>query len=167
MRDRVIPFGVAAVILVLDQITKSFIKAHVSAWQSLTVIPGFFNIVHAENPGMAFSLLADASGVWRNVVLIGLSFSVAGFIAALLIRSGPSQHWLVRGGLALVLGGAMGNLYDRAVHGTVTDFVEIYAGAHFFPAFNVADSAISVGAVLLIIDMWRTRERPGRVVNVP
>src|SRR5277367_1750940 len=157
MLERLFPFAIAAAILLLDQITKGVVKAHVSTWQTLIVIPGFFNIVHAENPGMAFSLLADASGVWRNVVLIGLSFSVAGFIAALLIRSGPSQHWLVRGGLALVLGGAMGNLYDRAVHGTVTDFVEIYAGAHFFPAFNVADSAISVGAVLLIIDMWRTR----------
>lgn len=167
MLDRVIPFGVAALILVLDQITKNLIKAHVSAWQSLTVIPGFFNIVHAENPGMAFSLLADASGLWRNVVLIGLSFSVAGFIAVLLARRGAAQHWLVRMGLALVLGGALGNLYDRAVHGTVTDFVEIYAGTHFFPAFNVADSAISVGAALLILDMWRTRERPGQVVNVP
>jgi signal peptidase II len=69
--------------------------------------------------------------------------------------------------LALVLGGALGNLYDRAVYGTVTDFVEIYAGTHFFPAFNVADSAVSVGAALLILDMWRTRERPERVVNVP
>jgi len=66
-----------------------------------------------------------------------------------------------------VLGGALGNLYDRAVYGTVTDFVEIYAGTHFFPAFNVADSAVSVGAALLILDMWRTRERPERVVNVP
>ena len=167
MRDRVIPFGVSLAILVLDQITKNLINAHVSAWQSLTVIPGFFNIVHAENPGMAFSLLADASGMWRNVLLIGLSLSVAGSIAVLLARSGPSQHWLVRMGLALVLGGALGNLYDRALHGTVTDFVEIYAGTHFFPAFNVADSAISVGAALLILDMWRTRERPGQVVNVP
>lgn len=167
MLDRVKPFGVSIVILVLDQITKSLIKAHVSAWQSLTVIPGLFNIVHAENPGMAFSLLADASGAWRKVVLLGLAFSVASFVAVLLLRGGPSQHWLVRMGLALVLGGALGNLYDRVVYGTVTDFVEIYAGTHFFPAFNVADSAVSVGAALLILDMWRTRERPERVVNVP
>jgi signal peptidase II len=167
MLDRALPFAVAAVILVLDQITKNLIKAHVSAWQTLVVIPGFFNIVHAENPGMAFSLLADASGLWRNILLIGLSFSVAGFISILLLRGGATQHWLVRLGLALVLGGALGNLYDRAVHGTVTDFVEIYAGTHFFPAFNVADSAISVGAALLILDIWRTRERSGEVVNVP
>ncbi|HME05839.1 MAG TPA: signal peptidase II [Bryobacteraceae bacterium] len=167
MRDRMLPFALAASILVLDQITKGLIKAHVPAWQTLIVIPGFFNIVHAENPGMAFSLLADASGLWRNVLLIGLSFSVAGFITVLLVRGGPTQHWLVRLGLSLVLGGALGNLYDRAVHGTVTDFVEVYAGSHFFPAFNVADSAISVGAVLLILDMWRAREKSGQVVNVP
>jgi len=167
MFDRVIPFAVSAAILVLDQITKSLIKAHVSAWQTLTVIPGLFNIVHAENPGMAFSLLADASGLWRNVLLIGLAVCVTGFVAVLLVRGGHTQHWLVRLGLALVLGGALGNLYDRALHGTVTDFVEIYAGTHFFPAFNVADSAISVGAALLILDIWRTRERSGQVVNVP
>lgn len=167
MLDRVIPFALAAVILVIDQITKNLIKAHVSAWQTLVVVPGFFNIVHAENPGMAFSLLADASGLWRNVLLIGLSFSVAGFIAILLLRGGTAQHWLVRFGLSLVLGGALGNLYDRAAHGTVTDFVEVYVGTHFFPAFNVADSAISVGAALLIVDIWRTRERPKQVVNVP
>ncbi len=167
MRDRMPPFAVAAAILVLDQITKGLIKAHVPVWQTLIVIPGFLNIVHAENPGMAFSLLADASGLWRTVLLIGLSFVVAGFITVLLLRGGPTQHWLVRYGLSLVLGGALGNLFDRAVHGTVTDFVEIYVGTHFFPAFNVADSAISVGAVLLILDMWRAREKSGQVVNVP
>jgi signal peptidase II len=167
MLERLFPFAIAAAILLLDQITKGVIKAHVSTWQTLIVIPGFFNIVHAENPGMAFSLLADATGLWRNVLLIGLSLAVAGFIALLLLRGGVAQHWLVRAGLALVLGGALGNLYDRAVHGTVTDFVEVYAGTHYFPAFNVADSAISVGAAFLILDMWRTRERRSQVVDVP
>jgi len=92
---------------------------------------------------------------------------VTGFIATLLLRGGGGQHWLIRGGLALVLGGALGNLYDRAAYGTVTDFIEVYAGVHYFPAFNVADSAISVGAALLILDMWRTRERRPQVVDVP
>lgn len=162
MMDRLIPFLIAASVLALDQITKWLIKTHVTAWDTLPVIPNFFNIVHAENPGVAFGLLADASGAWRDTILIGLSASVLVFISTLLlrpVRAGIARNWMVRIGLALVLGGALGNLYDRIVNGTVTDFVEVYAGGHYFPAFNVADSCITVGAGLLLLDMWRGRER--------
>lgn len=162
MLDRLIPFLIAASVLALDQVTKSLIKTHVTAWDTLTVIPKFFNIVHAENPGAAFGLLADASGAWRDTILIGLSTAVLLFISTILLRpvkSGIARNWLVRTGLALVLGGALGNLYDRVVNGTVTDFVEVYAGTHYFPAFNVADSCITIGAGLLLLDMWRGRER--------
>jgi signal peptidase II len=161
MRDRLIPFLIAALVLALDQLTKWQIKAHVTAWDTLTVIPKFFNIVHAENPGVAFGLLADASGAWRDTILIGLSAAVLLFISSILLRpvhSGIARNWMVRIGLALVLGGALGNLFDRIVNGTVTDFVEVYAGTHYFPAFNVADSSITVGAGLLLLDMWRGRE---------
>ena len=147
--------------------TKGMIKAHLSAWDTLTVIPKFFNIVHAENPGVAFGFLAEASGAWRNILLIGLSVIVLVFISTLLwrpLQNGIAQSWMVRIGLALVLGGALGNLYDRVVHGTVTDFVEVYAGNHYFPAFNVADSSITVGAGLLLLDMWRSRERKRETV---
>ena len=159
--DRLVPFLIATSVFTLDRITKVVIKEHLSAWDTLTVIPRFFNIVHAENPGVAFGFLADVSGAWRNIVLIGLSVAVLVFISTLLWRPWQStaQSWLVRVGLALVLGGALGNLYDRVVNGTVTDFVEVYAGNHYFPAFNVADSSITVGAGLLLLDMWRSRER--------
>ena len=160
--DRFIPFLIATAVFGLDRITKGIIKEHLSAWDTLTVIPRFFNIVHAENPGVAFGFLADVSGAWRNIVLIGLSVVVLVFISTLLWRpwqSSIAQSWLVRVGLALVLGGALGNLYDRVANGTVTDFVEVYAGNHYFPAFNVADSSITVGAGLLLLDMWRSRER--------
>jgi signal peptidase II len=155
---RLVPFALAAGVVLLDRITKGIIKSHIGLWdRPVTVIPGCFNIVHTENPGIAFGLLADASGLWRNVLLIGFASVVLLVITIILLRGGHSV--VLRSGLALVLGGAFGNLYDRIVHGSVTDFIEVYAGQHYFPAFNVADSAISVGAGLLLLDMWLTRER--------
>lgn len=159
MPYRLIPFAIAFSIFVFDRITKNIIKTHVTPWETLRVVPGFFNIVHAENPGVAFGLLADSTSAWRNVFLIGLSVTVLVFIMTLLWRGRGPENWLLRIGLALVLGGALGNLFDRVVNGTVTDFVEVYSGRHFFPAFNVADSAISIGAALLLLDMWRGRNK--------
>ena len=125
--------------------------------ETLRVIPGFFNIVHAENPGVAFGFLAEGDSIWRNFFLIGLSATVLIFITVLLWKARGTETWLLRIGLALILGGASGNLCDRVLTGTVTDFAEVYAGQHFFPAFNVADSGISIGAALLLLDMWRGR----------
>lgn len=157
MSPRTLPFSIAAVVFLLDRLTKSWVRGRVGAFDIHRVIPGFFNIVHTENPGAAFSLLADASGAWRSVFLIGLSATVAVFIAVMLWRG--AEAGLVRAGLALVLGGALGNLFDRVVSGTVTDFLELYYGTYYFPAFNVADSAISIGAGLLLIDMIRGRSK--------
>jgi signal peptidase II len=157
MNYRTVPFAIAFGILVLDRISKLIIQTHVSALETLRVIPGFFNIVHAENPGVAFGFLAESESAWRTVFLIGLSASVLIFITTLLWKARGNESWFLRVGLALVLGGAAGNLYDRVLTGTVTDFVEVYAGQHFFPAFNVADSAISIGAALLLLDMWQGR----------
>jgi signal peptidase II len=159
--SRALPFLIAAVIFVFDRWTKGLIKAHFGAWDSLVIIPGFFNIVHSENPGVAFGILSDATGIWRTIFLIGLSAAVLVFIIAMLLK--PSSNVLVRTGLALIMGGAFGNLFDRVVNGTVTDFVELYAGRHYFPAFNVADSAITIGAGLLLLDMLR--QRPEAVVT--
>jgi signal peptidase II len=157
MRYRLFPFLIGAAVVVLDRLTKGIVKAHLSAFDSITVIPGFFNIVHTENPGIAFGMLSNASGAWRGVLLIGFSVAVLIAICTVLLR-GQLDAWL-RAALGFILGGAFGNLYDRIVNGTVTDFVEVHAGQHYFPAFNVADSAITVGACLLLLDMWRARER--------
>jgi|HubBroStandDraft_5_1064220.scaffolds.fasta_scaffold210245_1 signal peptidase II len=154
---RLSPFLIAALVVLLDRLTKTIIKTHISAFDSLTVIPGVFNIVHTENPGIAFGMLSNASGAWRNVVLVGFSTAVLIAISTILLRG--HMDVVLRTGLAFVLGGAFGNLYDRIVNGMVTDFVEVHAGQHYFPAFNVADSAITVGACLLLFDMWRARER--------
>jgi signal peptidase II len=156
---RVSPFVIAFCILLLDYISKSFVRLHMALMDMLTVIPGYFNIVHAENPGIAFSLLAEARGFWRDALLIGFSAVVLIAISAFLIRDTQgSQSRMLRTGLGLILGGALGNLVDRVAHGTVTDFVEVHWAQHYFPAFNVADSAITIGACLLLLDMWRTRE---------
>jgi signal peptidase II len=159
MRTRLVPFLIAAAIVVLDRFTKGIIKAHISVFDSITVIPGLLNIVHTENPGIAFGMLANAPGAWRSVLLIGFSVAVLIAISTVLLRSALQLNAWIRIALGFILGGAFGNLYDRIVNGTVTDFVEAHAGQHYFPAFNVADSAITVGACLLLLDMWWARER--------
>jgi len=159
MRRRLFPFLIAAIVVVLDRVSKNIIRAHFSPVDSLTVIPGLFNIVHTENPGIAFGMLSNATGAWRDVLLIGFSVAVLIAISTVLLRPASQLNAWLRAALGLILGGAFGNLYDRIVNGTVTDFVEAHAGQHYFPAFNVADSAITVGACLLLLDMWRARER--------
>ncbi len=160
MGHRLFPFALAALIVLLDRITKWIVKMNISLWDPpRVVIPSFFNIVHTENPGIAFGMLADTSSPWRGVLLIGFSVAVLVVITIVLLKQGAAHSQFLRMGLALVLGGAFGNLYDRIVTGSVTDFVEVHAGMHFFPAFNVADSAIFCGACLLLLDMWHGRER--------
>lgn len=151
------PFLIALVVFVLDQVSKWAIKAQLTAWDTIHVIPGFFNIVHAENRGVAFGFLSAASGPVRGIVLVGVAAAVLVYVTVLLWRGRTRENVVLTVALALVLGGAMGNLYDRLVRGTVTDFVEVYAGDHYFPAFNVADSAISIGGALLVLDMLRSR----------
>jgi len=162
MNQRFVPFAIAASVFLLDRITKSIVKAHFAASDTLlVVIPNFFNIVHTENPGIAFGLLTDAPGWWRDALLIGFSSAVLIGISTMLLKSGMSglQGATMRTALGLVLGGASGNLFDRIMSRTVTDFLEFHAGqSYFFPAFNVADSAIFCGACLLLLDMWRSRE---------
>ena len=146
----------------LDRLTKWIIRTRVSPWDNLTVIPGFFSIVHTENRGAAFGILSDSTSEWRTILLIALSLAVMAFITMLLVqpgRGGMASTLALRIGLALVLGGALGNVYDRVHTGAVTDFLEFYYRQYQFPAFNVADSAITTGAGLLLLDMWLGRRR--------
>jgi signal peptidase II len=146
--------GLIPGIFALDWLTKRWIERNVSFWDSHAVIPGFFSIVHAQNRGTAFSLLADAPDAVRGVVLIGLS-GVVTLIVAWMFRSAllkPETYSAAgRLALALVLGGALGNLYDRILRGSVTDFLLVYYRDWQWPVFNVA-------AVLLLIDLWRQKE---------
>lgn len=162
MNLRTLSLAIAAMIFALDRVTKLWIEGTVSLWDSYHVIPGFFNIVHTKNKGAAFGMFAESDSPFRTALLIAVSFSVLLFIMYVILRpgkSGFSGSTLTTIGLALVMGGALGNIYDRVLHGEVTDFLEFYSGAWRFAAFNIADSAISVGAGLLILDMWRTRKQ--------
>jgi signal peptidase II len=151
---------IAATVFAFDRITKVWIERNVALFDSFHVIPGFFDIVHTKNKGAAFGMFAEGDSQIRTFLLIGVSLAVLLFISAMLLRPSRSGAAVTRTtltGLSLVMGGALGNLYDRVVYGEVTDFLEFYQGAYRFAAFNIADSAITVGAGLLILDVWLTR----------
>lgn len=151
--------AIIAAIVLLDRVTKLYIQANFSPLDTIEVIPGVFNIVHAENPGAAFSMLADAPLAIRRAVLIGLSGAVMAIVGYLLFRpERAGETPLTRIGLTLVLGGALGNFWDRVFIGTVTDFLQVFIGPYEYPSFNVADSAVFCGAVLLFFDIWRSRK---------
>jgi len=159
MSSRLQPVAIILAVVLLDRITKIYIRMRVSPWDMFAVIPGFFNIVHTENPGAAFGVFSDSNSPWRGLFLVGVSLVVMSIIGALLwrpARFGGADTALLRTGLALVFGGAAGNLWDRMLQGTVTDFLQLFFGSYEFPSFNVADSAITIGAGLLLLDLWKS-----------
>jgi signal peptidase II len=150
----------SAAVVLLDRITKLYIQHALSPFDNVSVIPDLLRIVHVENPGAAFGVLAEGNPAFRGLILIGVSFLVMCLVvAALWMRSVTDEALVNFLALGAILGGAGGNLYDRIVHGTVTDFIEVFHGTWSFPAFNVADSAITVGAACLVLS---TLFRPGQ-----
>jgi signal peptidase II len=147
--------GVAAIVILIDQFTKTLILGAFANGGSHTV-SAFFNIVRVHNTGAAFSFLAGAAG-WQRWFFIGLGVAAALFIVWML-RSHAGQR-LFSWALALILGGAIGNVIDRLLHGYVVDFIQVHYANAYFPSFNVADSAITVGAALLIVDELRRVRR--------
>jgi signal peptidase II len=143
--------ALSAALALLDLATKAWMSAHFQHGEVLRVT-GFFNLVLAHNPGAAFSFLADAGG-WQRWLFTGLTIVISVVLVTMLART-RGNPWL-SAALALVLGGALGNLYDRVTLGYVVDFVQLHAGGYYFPAFNVADSAITVGVLVLIADSLR------------
>jgi len=145
-------------VVVLDRVSKLFIRASYAQWDVTVVIPRVFNIVHAENPGAAFSMLAEAPPMVRAVLLVGVSVLVMGIVGVMLWRLPKNAGALISTSLALVFGGALGNLWDRVFRGSVTDFLQVFIGSYEFPAFNVADSAITIGATLLVLELLRSKK---------
>lgn len=146
----------AAILLVLaDQATKYAIEATVALHESIPLIEGFFAITHVRNPGAAFGILAGASETWRLVFLVAVTLVIMGGIIIYLERHRDAGKTLTAG-LTLILGGAAGNLIDRIGQGEVIDFLDFHIAGWHWPAFNVADAAITIGAALLIIDMLRS-----------
>ncbi|BAU72540.1 signal peptidase II [Metapseudomonas furukawaii] len=146
-----------ALVFVLDQATKWFFESELNLYQQIVVIPDYFSWTLAYNTGAAFSFLADSSG-WQRWLFALIALVVSGVLVVWLKRLKPEETWLAVA-LALVLGGALGNLYDRVVLGHVVDFILVHwQNRWYFPAFNLADSAITVGAVMLALDMFKTKK---------
>jgi signal peptidase II len=141
--------ALSALVIALDQLTKYFAVELLEPYKAQAVIPGVLNWTLAYNAGAAFSFLHDAGG-WQRWLFTVLAIAVSAVLVIWLRRTDRGE-WRTALPLALVIGGALGNLIDRARFGQVTDFIEVYYQQWSWPAFNVADSAISVGAVLLIL----------------
>jgi signal peptidase II len=148
-------FGLAAAIIAADQLVKWIVLARFAPGEGLAVTP-FFNLVLVFNKGAAFSFLAREAG-WQTPLLVGFALVAAGIVSVLIVRS-PEKN-LLRAALALILGGALGNVIDRLRFGHVVDFLDFHAAGWHFPAFNVADSAITIGAALLILDGFVFHEK--------
>ena len=155
-------FAAALALFGLDRWSKLAIEDSLPLYSSKPLIPGFFDLVHTRNTGMAFSMLHDAGPLVSQWLLPGLSAVAVIFSFGLLWRTDLSDKRLLTG-LTLVLAGAAGNLYDRAVYGFVVDFLDVYVAGWHWPAFNVADACITIGAGVLLLDaVWKSEPSGGR-----
>lgn len=162
---RAMMYGLAAAVFAIDRLTKWIIETRVSFYDNHVVIPGFFDIVHSENQGAAFGLFAQSTSELRTVLLIG--FSVVALVALVVMLWRTSRlDRKTAVALALILGGAMGNVFDRVRWGTVTDFLLFYIGSYQWPAFNAADSAIVIGSGLLLLDFLKFKRQPAHTHDV-
>jgi signal peptidase II len=145
-------FLLALFVVLLDRWTKRLVAAHIAMYTHIQVIPGFFRITHTEKTGAAFSLFADSPSHWKTAMLI--SFSVVAMIVVSVLLWKQSRALTMTGiALSLILGGALGNLWDRVASGRVVDFLLFYVKTYQWPVFNLADSAIVVGASLLVLEI--------------
>ena len=150
-------------VLVIDQVSKAHFEGSLEMFQQIVVIPDYFSWTLAYNTGAAFSFLADGGG-WQRWLFALIAVVVSAVLVVWLKRLGRDDTWLAVA-LALVLGGALGNLYDRIALGHVIDFILVHwQNRHYFPAFNFADSAITVGAIMLALDLFKSK-KTGETVN--
>ena len=149
----------ALAVLAADQASKFAVDRLMLPGSSRVIIPGMLNLIHTSNPGVAFGLFADSDMPWRAPMLIVFSAAVIGLIVWMLV-TGRAGGWPGRSGMTLILGGAVGNVLDRVLHHSVTDFIDFYIGTHHWYTFNLADSAIVVGAGLVILELLRDWRHP-------
>jgi signal peptidase II len=140
---------IGGLIVIIDQLTKFFIVKQLPLHHTVAVVSGFFNIIHIKNPGGAFGLLADLSPGMRTFVFLFISSLAVGLILYFYLKTPRTQTWLAVA-FALIFGGAVGNLIDRIRFGVVTDFLDFYISKYHWPAFNVADSVISIGIGIFV-----------------
>ena len=158
-------FIIAAIVLLMDRIAKWAVASNIPLRDSVVVIPGVFRLTHVQNPGAAFGLFAESSAQWKVGALVTFSVIALVIVSALLWKNSHSLSTTTIG-LSLILGGAMGNLWDRMVSGHVVDFLDFYLGTYHWPAFNVADSAIVIGSCLLLLDFVKFKRQPAHTQNV-
>jgi len=144
--------GLSAFVMITDQITKQLVISQLQLYEPVAIMP-FLNFTLIYNTGAAFSFLNQAGG-WQRWLFVGLTVIVSSLLLVWLYRLSDERRWLACA-LSLILGGALGNLWDRLSLGYVVDFIDVYYGPWHWPAFNVADAAISVGAVMLLLDTFR------------
>lgn len=144
--------ALACLAIVLDQLTKIYFNTNYYYGEVREVIPGFFNFTLVYNPGAAFSFLADAGG-WQKYLFTLLAFVVVGWLGQGIWRRRFST--LMNIAAALIIGGALGNVFDRWQHGHVVDFLQFYYRSWYYPSFNIADTCICIGAALMVIDSFR------------
>lgn len=150
---------IALVVVLLDRWTKHLVARRISLYSHIQIIPGFFRLTHTENTGAAFSLFADSTAPWKTGLLI--AFSVAALlVVSILLWKNHHTHVATGIGLSLILGGALGNLWDRLARGRVVDFLLFYVKRYQWPVFNLADSAIVIGAGLLVIEILFAKSNP-------
>ncbi len=147
--------SLSLVVLLLDQASKLWVDATMRLYQTIEIIP-FFQFTYLRNSGAAFSFLSDAGG-WQRWFFVTLAVIISIVIVVWVLRLPAKNRWLAVA-LALVLGGALGNLIDRIAYGYVIDFIDLYYQDWHWPAFNIADSAISIGVVMMLLDMFRAEE---------
>ena len=146
------------IVVLLDRWTKRVVAARIPMFTHIQIIPGFFRLTHTENTGAAFSLFADSPSHWKTGLLIGFSVIAMVIVSVLLWRQ-ASALTITGIALSLILGGAVGNLWDRVASGRVVDFLLFYVKQYQWPVFNLADSAIVVGAGLLVAEILFSRPR--------
>ena len=151
-------FTTFALLVLLDVLTKAYISSTMFLHESFPVIEGFFNITYVRNPGAAFSFLADAPAAFRSIFFVTVT-SLAILCILYCIVKDTFEDPLMTFGLSLIMSGAVGNLIDRVRLGEVVDFIDLYIGSYHWPAFNVADSAITVGAFLLLLEIFRGKKK--------
>jgi signal peptidase II len=150
MKKYSLVLGIAALALIVDQLTKLYIRQRFSLYQSVSVIDSFFHITYVRNAGGAFGLLNQAARAWRLPFFVVVSCIAVAVLLMFVRRVQPGQWWLLLA-LGAILGGALGNLVDRMMSGEVTDFLEFHWRSYYWPTFNVADSCITVGMLILLI----------------
>jgi signal peptidase II len=143
---------IALIVFLLDRWTKHIVALRISLYSHIQVIPGLFRLTHTENTGAAFSLFADSTAPWKTGLLIAFSVLALAVVSILLWKNHPA-HVATGVGLSLIMGGALGNLWDRLARGRVVDFLLFYVKGYQWPVFNLADSAIVVGAGLLVLEI--------------